>query len=105
MTLPDGPICGPMAEAARLDGKLGWVRCPACIAKDPPADASPEVSDEDLADAVRAASGALPGGSLIIMVLVVNEVDGKAVVNCGSNCASEKTRRTVLETALGIHSS
>lgn len=94
-----------MAEAADRDGKLGYVRCPACIAKDPPAEASPSISDEDIEDAVRAASSALPGGSLLIMVLIVNEVDGMAVVHCGSNCGSEKTRRTILETALGRRSS
>jgi len=94
-----------MAEAAQRDGKLGWVRCPSCVAREAWTDTSPEITVQHVEDAVRGASRALPGGPLIIMVLIVNEVDGVSVVHCGSSTGNELVRRGILETELARYSS
>lgn len=93
--------CRELSALAAAEGREGFVRCSACLSIVSQVDASPEVSTEDLEDALRAASSALPGGSLLIMVIVVNEVGGEALVHQASNVRDEATRQRVLKTALG----
>jgi hypothetical protein len=100
--------CRAIAESAERDGKVGYVMCTKCIAaiaESTPADVSPEISNEDIADAVRAASSALPGGSLLIMVLVVADNGEGVQVHSGSNVKDEATRKKILETELGRYRS